>query len=512
MSENNSPTGPLQNKGPLIKVGQHEVYDQDVERDGKLVCQRVLRYDQEVDQRFEPNFTPQFGLLGVELKNDRNARRSHLQYLLLDTEDLFEPLDVTNFQREFGGVNPTTRTEVLDATEEFPSPEADALLVVSSSVRHVDRAHAIRTTTEVERWAQLDKVNPKDPDAGGNKTIERRQVVAKNTTLPSGNGVLQAELQDLTETQSLLTYKFAPDGFRSKFSYFDTDEDGLGCETVVEEKLVEPNFTKPETDYLTIDQKLVDLGNGKLLFTKKSVNAWPTFTDTEEDPETGLKIEVKREILDRDNMPSITYGEVGKIKRLKILDCRKALLVTRTANISQFEAKTIEEWHNVSYYFPAWLDPTNPFSIQGFVVNTGSETTDNYASAVTTNRASDHTFKIPCKFVITFHSTPPTISEIFQFKPIDLRLESTSFRIYENDVLCDAGLLAFRDAQTSARLTFNIPASSPTASEFKEMMRLRTEVLIADDIIKWNYNLWKRVRVYLKMPDIRLTLGGYLSY
>jgi len=513
MSETNSPTNPLQNAGPLIKVRQHEVYDQDVERDRVMLGQRVLRYDQEVDQRFTPDFTPEFGKLDVGIQNNQNARRSHFQYVILDTEDLFEPLDQTRFQRDFGGVNLTTRTEILDATSGLPATADDTLLVVNSTVEHLDRAHAIRKTTTVDRWAQLDKINPKDPEAGGNKTIERSQVVAKGTTPPSGVNVLSAEIRDLTESQALLVYKFAPDGFRSKFSYFDTDEDGLGCKTVVEEKIVEPNFTRPETDYLTVEQKLVDLGNGKLQFVKKSVTSWPTFTDYEEDPETGLRVEVKREILNRDDMPTIDYGEAGKIKRLKILDCRKALLVTRTANISSFESKTIQEYHNVSFYFPSYLDPANPFSIQGFRRTVDTETgAETYATSVTTNRTSDHTFKIPCKFVITFHSAPPTISEIFQFKPIDLRLESSAFRIFENDVLCDAGILAFRDADTAARLTFNIPASSPTASEYKEMMRLRSEVLIADDITRWNYNLWKRVRVYLKMPDIRLTLGGYLSY
>lgn len=488
------------NASPPIIESWHDIYDQDPERDRGMLGQNVLRETREVDARHVPDFTPTFGLLDVRIQNEKNARRGKFTYLFLNTDDLFQPQQKKRVLEELGGVDVTTTTEIVDATAGLPAPTADGLLVAEASIRHFDRAHGIKETTTVASWAELKTKVATDPDAGGNRTVETKQVVAPATSVPTGSDVVSAELQEISPTKAMLVVKRAPDGFREKLSRLYTDNDGFGCSTQVTEQVKDLGFTPPALDYLTISQELLDNGNGKLLFRKKTISAWPVFIDTEEEPETGKKVTIRREILDVASLPVITYGEARKIKTLKNLDCRKASLVTREID-SSILTHTELEYHNVSYYFPAYLSPDKPFSIATVATS---------ASSIATNRASDHTFKIPCRFEITYHSTIPTISEVFQFKPVDLKLDTPDFSVIENDVLVDGGVLSFYSG--SFPVTYNIPASSPTATEYLQMMADGDEVLIADDVSKWKFNLWKRIKVYMPIPDISQSLAGYLSY
>lgn len=489
------------NASPPIIQSWHDVYDQDPERDGKFLCQNVLRETREVDARFVPDFTPTFGVLDKRIENERNARRSKLTYLYLDTDNLFTPQIKKRALNELGAVDTTTTIEVVDATAGLPAPTADGLLVLESTTTQYDRAHGVRETVNASSWAELKTKIATDPEAGGNRTVESKQVVAPGTAVPTGSDVVSARLEELSPTKAMLVVKRAPDGFRQKLSKLYTDNAGLGCQTQIIEEVKDPGFVPPAMDYLTVSQELLDQGNGKLLFRKKTVTQWPIFIDAEEEPETGIKVTIRKEILDVATLPAFVSGEARKVKTLKNLDCKKALLITREIDATILSHTEIE-WHNVSYYFPAYLQPDLPFSVEE-LVGTGS-------SIIATNRASDHTFKIPCRFEITYHSTLPIVDEVFQFKPVDLRVSSINVNITENDVLVDGGVLTFREDYQN--LSYNIPGSSPTATEYLEMMENEEEVLISDDVTRWKYNLWKRIKVYLKIPDISQTLGGYLSY
>lgn len=243
-----------------------------------------------------------------------------------------------------------------------------------------------------------------------------------------------------------------------------------------------------------------------------TVDSWQIFTDEAEEPETGLEVLIERKILDASTMPAETKGVAREVKTVKILDEKKALIITRTIDAAILSS-TFTEYHNVKYYFPSYMDAGNPVSI--------SDIFDKIV--VTVNKSSDHEFTIPCRFETTYHTSAVTPAEIFQFKPIDINLSEPP--IFANNVLTDEGVLQFslpyvtgtdvvgglstKQVETGF-FSYGISASSPTTTEYLALMG--TEVLIADEVTRWKYNLWQRTKVNLTIPDLSLGLGGYISY
>jgi hypothetical protein len=269
--------------------------------------------------------------------------------------------------------------------------------------------------------------------------------------------------------------------------------------------LVETGYTMPAATWLTAISTLVELGNGLSRYTRADVSSWPEYVDLEEDPTTGLEVTVTRTIVNRASPPTFGAGTPRYVNNIKWIDAYKGLQVKRMIH-SDILTEEWEEFHGVKYYFPAYMEPSAPFSL----LDDGA---GNWV--LTPNKSSDVNVTVPCRFLITYHTTPQVPDEIFQFKPVDLHLYSPQFRVLESDVLCDEGTLSFPlvdyGAPSIFHLEWALPASSPTATEFTGSL-VGTEQLIADDCIRWNYNLYRRTRVYMKIPNFNLGLGASLSY
>tara|TARA_R110000803_G_scaffold90465_1_gene157850 strand:- start:2359 stop:3483 length:1125 start_codon:yes stop_codon:yes gene_type:complete len=329
---------------------------------------------------------------------------------------------------------------------------------------------------------------------------------------------------DLTPTFGIMAVKVTNERNRNRarVSYDSLDTDDLyswvtkqnpqelgGLNWTITKTWVDATAGPPEPDANSLTQlysvvKPYDRAHS----TKETatVSAWQVFTDEEEEPETGEEVLVERKIILPATMTE-TKGESRKVKTVKILDEKKALVVTRTIDIAILST-TYTEYHNVKYYFPSYMDATNPMSI----IDIG-----NFRVAASVNKSSDHEFTIPCRFATTYHTSAITPSEIFQFKAVDVNLSYPA--ISANNVLTDEGVVQFSwvssvDASTGddqySNMSYGISASSPTTTEYLALMG--TEVLIIDEVVRWKYNLWKRTKVYLTIPDLSLGLDGYLSY
>lgn len=473
----------------------------DTESDGNL----QTTVEQALGHGIYPTTTPRFGTFTEFVYNDRNTKESRIRTTYVDTNDLFSPVDRA-IAAERGGKGLKTTTTLVDATGGTPAPTANGLLVVSAEVRDLkDRAHALRIDTTVDEWVELQTEINEDPRAGGNRTILSRQVVAHGTSLPTDSTKIEASLEELDEGKALKTVLSAPDGFGTLNTKNKIDGSAFGTESTRAETQVDTGTALPTGSYLTAELYQQDLGNGKSRLVHTTVPSWTTFVDEDEEKETGEEILVTRQIVDRAALPTMTKGEARSWKTLKNIDDFKALYTDRVID-ADILTTTYTEYHQVRYYFPAYYDPDDPF----FVIEAGEK------SVIASNKSSDHEFFLPCRFEITYHSSVPSINEVFQFKPIDIDMVAPDFRLNNRNVLIDAGTLQYRQWYTLGGgisyvdVTYSIPASSPTATEY--LAQMGTEKLIGDDISRWKFNLWKRTKIYMTLPDISLDLSGYLIY
>lgn len=477
-----------------------------IRRDAESDGQMQTHVEQRLPHGEYPVVTPRFGTLSEFVYNERNSKESWLSTLYIDTNDLYVPIN-RKLIGELGGEGIYEQEDTLDATGGVPALPANALLLIQSEIRDKkDRAHAIRVSTYVTEWVELLTVVNESPEAGGNKLQISEQVVAPNTVLPTDSTIIKAELKDIDSEKSLKRIISAPNGFGTLNTVNKIDSEAFGVQTTRAETQVDTGTAVPTPTYLTVGLTQQDLGNGKSRLVTTSVASWPTYVDQEEEHETGLEVLVTRQILDRAALPTITKGVARSWKTLKNLDNYKALYVNRVIDAAVLST-TFYEYHPVQYYFPAYLDPASPF----YVLNAGLK------SVIAVNKSSDHSFSIPCRFEITYHASVPSINEVFQFKPVDLNLISPDWRLEERNVLMDAGTLQFRHyyedgmgGTSYVDVSYAIPASDPTATEY--LADMGTEVLIADDVTRWKFNLWRRTKVFMTLPDISLGLSGYLTY
>lgn len=261
-------------------------------------------------------------------------------------------------------------------------------------------------------------------------------------------------------------------------------------------------------DERTLVNRLDHVSGNVAKYTFKELDDdWPEQTDYEEESETCREISVLRRIHSSD--PGLSGPTPRFMYSVQQLDDYKWLETIREIEVGIL-SYTLNEQHNVEYYFPSYLDATDPF----FVVSFGS------GFSIASNKSSDVSLKLPARFETTYHTSPPAASTLFQFVPIDIDFAATnSLRIYAQNVITDGGTLQFRGAYpdpgaiggwTWVDLDFEFGASSPTTTAYKALMG--TEQLIGEEISRWKFCLWKRTKIFLTLPNLNLTLGGGVGY
>ena len=439
--------------------GQRLVVSLKNDAETEALTQYVL--SQSVDAEFKQDLTPRFGVLNSVVENDgENAARARHTMVIFDYDDLYT-LDAKDRKilDSLGAGQAITKNDWVDATEGLPDPPEETLLRVDSSIQRIDRAHAKQSYTDVSEWCPRVSINEMDARAQGGRTRTTKQVVANDFEIPASDNTFN-----------------------------------------------------------TIDLGLAYLGKAKKEYTKVEVlDDYIDLNSEEEEPETGLKVSVTREL--RNAKPVITAGTARIVDSQQRVDRLRWLLTQREIEQAILYDSEQGEWdvnptvwteyHNVRYYFPSYLNPDAPFDI----ANHGAG-----GYVLVTNRSSDHNFSVPCRFEITYHAVQPNADEVFQFKPIDMKLQASTHSIVnERDVLVDGGTLRFYHTFNNAdgesegiHINYEFPDSSPTATEYLELMG--TEVLIGSENSRWKFNLWKRVKIYMTIPNLQSGLGGSLIY
>lgn len=379
-----------------------------------------------------------FGVLAVDFEASDNAKQGDLITTSFDTGDM---VSLTTRELDaldrLGGYQRTTVTETVDITGGVTIP-TNTQYKVAERLQQVDRAHGKKSSTTVNSWSER---------------------VTKN----------------------------------------DADSRALGVSTT-ETAEVKPNtFSMPSATFRTLDQRLIQIDSEKFDYIRTVLDVdWPTFVHNEEEPETGIQVSTTESFAS--SAPSFsTTGTARFVEDVRRVDYLKWLSTQREID-SSILSTTITEYPQIDYYFPSYLDVTNPFI-------TVSPGTDN--SIVIANRSSDHQLTLPGRAEITFHATAPTASVVYQFKPIDIRMRSNSISIVENDVLTDGGTLSLYEGSGN-HVQYTFPASSPTSTAYLALMG--TEVLVSDTNSRWKYNLWRRVKIYMTVPTLSSGLSGSLIY
>lgn len=466
-----------------------------------------------------------FGLLQSRIYNERDSNVSRLEEKLLDTDDLHLLINPTHKGlEELGAENITSESIPVDITEGAVAQLTETgNLILGQSISAQDRFHGVLTTERVGSWQPRTTRAEGSPDGLGNDVLTTKQVKAAVDALPTTNvNTLALTREQIGNDKFLQTHVTLPDG--SGTLTHKNSFGASGSPTVETVKRVALDFSFPTPELNVVRQTLRHVDGFGKIFTKEVLpDGWPTLVSYEEEPTTGKKVTVTRSVLGA--APTFaTNGTARIVDTVKHTGTNRWARVTREIDESIL-SETFYEYHSVDYYFPAYLDEDNPF----LVMNIGGTTMINPL------RSSSHTFKLPCRFEITYHSTVPTASEVFQFKTIDIVLKTLDGTIDERKVITDgttigirvavgniAGLLAagfiassfvhLGNGTWASEIQFEFGGSSPTTTEYKAMMSADEEVLIADDSTRWKYNLWRRVKVYMKIPNVSAGLSGSLIY
>lgn len=487
----------------------------------------VTQLDQMVQHGAEP-LTPTFGLLSSKIYNERNANKSRRKDVVVYVDDLF-PLMVYEYDgmSELGSDVTQRLTELVDVTDPDLVDFETGHLVISDKVKCVDRNHGKRERATVTNWEPRVTTVYKSAEAGGKDFVITKKVVKESDPLPAitDNTVL-LKREQIGIDKFLQTEGVAPDGKGTL-----TIVDAFGnesCETTTESKLVPLSFTMPPKTLDMIAQKLQQIDGLQQRYTvTRLTNGWPTLVSYEEEPITGKRVTVTRTV--HDSQPSYPVNGTGRfVKSVKHTGCGRWIQVLREIDPTIL-TETFYEYHSVDYSFPAYLDPANPFLV--FRIGEGHE-------LINAVKSSSHRFKIPCRFEITYHTSPPNASEVFQFKPVSIEVQLPNQTINEPRIITDSVTISTEILNESyrygmgyllqalggipgyalMRVNFTFQASSPTATEYIAIMRgnpppgWSREVLILEDSSRWKFNLWRRVRVYMRFPNLTQSLGGSLIY
>jgi len=514
------------------------VVDQDLMADERLVGQEVIMQDQGVDAKHIPDNTPTFGVMGVRVYTKGDIHNSRLAAISLNTEELFNKRHVEHFT-ELGGVNVHSVGYIIDATSGTLTADPDTLVTVRSFIEHIDRAHAYKESTFVQRWAELSETTVKSPEAGGNRLEITRQMVDPNHSPPSGSTIIEVKFEEKTEKQALMTVKKAPDGFGTLLHhnfrhperqglFIATYEDTYDKTTFYTNVYDSGSIADPSSIHrglyhpMILEWHATDLGNGQVKVKRtqlipagiEATAAWPQLTSAETEPETQcaiftqqfvyqrvsglvcspLNLQAVNSVLDLDSYADFIAGTVpaGWEYSFKAIDYLRTLVTLRHINEDVILATEYEEVHNIKIDIPARLHPDTPFTIESVSASGGTR------SVVSTNRSSDLSITLPCRFVITYHDTQPTPDEVFQFLPVDISIATPDWNLEERDILTNGGTLVIYYGATP--YSFDIAESVPSVDDLIDM--IGDEVLIADESERWKFNLWKRTKIYMTIPDI----------
>lgn len=440
-----------------------------------------------------------FGLIESVIINDENHRKSKQRETRLDVDDLFTlpSLEKVGLD-ELGGDEIESTSIPVD-----PSLGLDALtnsghLVTSSRVVQTDRANAKLEESKVVSWNPRKIEVKKAAEATGADIEVTKQVVADATEWPTTD----------ENTLGLKRTQVGADKFLQEFSEVSseagilTSDDAFGFEghpTVTTRQRVDSSFSLPAKDALTVAQRLEHQDGFNKIYIKTNVKTgWPELVSYDHEPISGKRVEVLRTF-------SSTEPTVGVNATPRVVTTAKQTGVDRWAVVNRtidpsILTTTFSEYHPVEYRFPPYLDEDSPFHL---LVIEGR-------SVINSLRSSAQRLKIPCLFETTYSTTVPIISDVFQFKPIDINLQTGTNTIFENGVITDGTTISIRVSFATAPIAFEFPPSSPTTTEYKALMG--TNVLIADDVSRWKYNLWQRTKVWMKLPNLSLGLDGSLTY
>lgn len=303
--------------------------------------------------------------------------------------------------------------------------------------------------------------------------------------------------------------------------------DAFGALVTQNEYTVGPHFVPnvADLDWKTLEHRLTKVDGNSRKYIVTRINEWPTLVSQEEEAQTGKKVTTTRTF--HSTEPDIGTTGVGRfVESVKQVSTRLWAKTVREIDASIL-TDTFYEQHPVEFYFPPYLDEDEPFVI--LQVEKGQ-------SLINTIRSASQRLRVPCLFEITYLTSPPALSDVFQFKPVDIELRTPDGVVSERGVITDGATISFNlelsDAEKvkyaqqvsfgslslSAYLAalegkaveFDFPPSSPSTTEYKALMG--TNVLIADDVTRWKFNLYRRAKVWMKMPNLALNLDGSLSY
>lgn len=460
-----------------------------------------ITYDQEVQHGSLP-LSPSFGLLSSSIYNERNSTKSRRKDLHVDTETLHTLPAIEydgmasigdDYHKEFSKLVP-----VADIAE---TQLESGHNVIADRIDSFDKFHGIQKTVKVDKWEPRTIVNTLDQDAGGSSSTTVKQVVKGDDVWPvSDYKTLDLSREQIGIDKHLQTNRRA-DSFNElkTVNLFGSES----CETETTVQKVANGYVMPAKAVSTLAQSLQELNDKTSVYMRtRLVNGWPTLVSYEEEPTTGKGVTVTRTV--HDVKPTYPVDGVARTANsIQHTGCDRWTKIQRTIDPSILTT-SFNEYHPVEFDFPAYLNPTNPF----LTVN-GNQRFDN------PQVSSNYRLKVNCRFLITYHSTAPTLQEVFQFKTVNLNLAVTttgyaSVNISLPKIITDSfeSVVWFlldpnNAAGGTTNVTLNYPASSPTATEYLQAMEDETEVMIIQDSSKWKYNLWRQVRVYMVIPDLR---------
>lgn len=422
----------------------------------------VIETDQQVNHGVEVS-DPAFGLLEASVYNEKNSNKSRRKDRRVDVDNLVTATDLAHQGLENLGADELTITKDY---VELPAATTDSgHLVLESEVKFLDEKNGLKTTKAVSAWTPRITKIQSDPEADGGATTTTKQVVTAASAFPA--------------------------------------------RTIA-----------------TLSAVRTQIGEDKYLQVVKVLDSTrPVLVSQEEESSTGKKVTTTRTILDS----APTFDDDGTarfLKSVKQISSDRWLQTVREIDDSILST-TFQEYHPVEYTFPPYLDETTPFLIQ---------TTTDDQILINTLRSAGQRLRVPCLFETTYHTTLPSLSSIFQFKPVDIELRIPEGGISERGVLTDGAVFTFKvnpseaemqkllaqvqqgvitylqyfEAIQSRDITLEFPPSDPTVTEYKALMG--NTVLIADDMMRWKYNLYRRVKVWMRMPNLDLDLSGNISY
>lgn len=461
----------------------------------------------------------QWGLLESTVYNKGSKNKSWRRDVYVKTDDIYTLEDLKHDGLEKLGAENLTVAETLRKAGTETVQKGN--LVIEDVIDRIDRFHSRQTTTTVDAWQQRVDLDRYDPDFGEVSTT--RKVKASGAAWGIDSETIAAKREHIGNDKFLETIVNADQGLGSNTQRDTENTFGFdGCPTTTTVTKEASSFTMPTLTDAMVSQKLRDV-NG--LYKEYEVTTMDggisalTKTSYEEEPQTGKKVTVVRNVTSSE--PTFdTNGSAREVVDVRQTGCSRWLTTTRTIDASIL-SETFYEYHSVEYDFPSYLDEDTP------VLN---HATGSVAQLINVVKSSSFRFKVPCEFRITYHTSAPSAAEVFQFKTVDIDINTGDYRLSERNVLTDGFAVRVKvlnqlfkwlggrlgsstvPAYMLHDVVFQFGASSPTTSEYKDYMTNGNTALILEDSSRWKYNLWRRVKVYMTFPDLTSDLSGSLIY